>query len=98
MSSEHLLDHGRRIAALERKVSELYERLGQAEPLGGGGFPVASDEAASVTAAEDPRLTELIMSGNTIEAVKLYRELTGAGLAESKDAVDEIGKGMRGEL
>jgi ribosomal protein L7/L12 len=77
MSSEDLLDHGRRIAELERKVSELYRRLGQAEP-------------ASVGADEDPRLLEFIDAGNEIQAIKLYRELTGAGLAESKDAIERI--------
>ncbi len=91
MSSEDLLDHGRRIAALERKVAELYNRLGQAEPeFGGGGLVFASDEPASVAASEDPRVLELIDSGKKIEAVKLYRELTGAGLAESNDAVEAI--------
>ena len=89
MSSEDLLDHGRRIAELERKVSELYRRLGQAEPAAGG-FTFASDEPASVSAGEDPRLLELIDAGNEIQAIKLYRELTGAGLAESKDAVERI--------
>ena len=87
MSSEDLLDHGRRIAELERKVSELYKRLGQAEP---SGFTFASDEPASVSAEEDPRLLAAIDAGNEIQAIKLYRELTGAGLGESKDAVERI--------
>jgi ribosomal protein L7/L12 len=43
-----------------------------------------------VTAAEDPRLIELIQAGKEIEAVKLYRELTTTGLAEAKDAVDRL--------
>lgn len=91
MSSEDLLDHGRRIAELERKVTELYERIGQAEPsFGGGGLTFASDQPASVTAEEDPRLIALIDAGNEIQAIKLYRELTGAGLGESKDAVERI--------
>jgi ribosomal protein L7/L12 len=92
VSTEELLAHGRRIAELERKVSELYKRLGQAEPTG-----FASDsgfsEAASVTAQEDPRLIELIQSGKEIEAIKLYRELTGCGLAEAKDMVERIAAG-----
>jgi ribosomal protein L7/L12 len=89
VSTEDLLDHGRRIAELERKVSELYQRLGQAEPTGfgsGSGF----SEPASVTASEDPRLIELIRAGNEIQAIKLYRELTGTGLAEAKDAVERL--------
>jgi ribosomal protein L7/L12 len=90
VSTEDILNHGQRIAALERKVAELYKRLGQAEPGFGGGLTFDSDQAASVTAGEDPRLLELIQSGQKIEAVKLYRELTGAGLAESKDAVDRL--------
>jgi ribosomal protein L7/L12 len=91
MSSEDILDHGRRIAELERKVSELYKRLGQAEPApGGSGLTFASSEPASVGAAEDPRLLALIDTGQEIDAVKLYRELTGAGLGESKEAVDRI--------
>ena len=89
MSDSDLLDHGRRIAELERKVSELYKRLGQAEPSGFGddsGF----SESASVAASEDPRVIELLQSGNQIQAIKLYRELTGVGLAEAKDAVDQL--------
>jgi ribosomal protein L7/L12 len=87
--TENILAHGRRIAELERKVSELYKRLGQAEP-GGFGSDAESSEPVSVTAPEDPRLIELIQSGKDMEAVKLYRELTGFGLAESKDAVDQL--------
>jgi ribosomal protein L7/L12 len=89
VSTEDILNHGQRIAALERKVAELYERLGQAEP-NFGGLTFDSDQAASVTACDDPRVIERIQSGQMIEAIKLYRELTGAGLAESKDAVDRL--------
>ena len=86
-SDQNFLDHGRRIAALERKVTELYDRLGQAEPaFGGGGFD--SGTPASVSAADDPRLAELLQAGKEIQAIKLYRELTGVGLAEAKDAVE----------
>jgi ribosomal protein L7/L12 len=89
-SSEDILDHGRRIAELERKVAELFKRIGGAEPTGfGGGFD-SEFEPASVTAGDDPRLTELIQSGDKIQAIKLYRELTGVGLAEAKDAVERL--------
>lgn len=35
-------------------------------------------------------VAELIQRGATIEAIKRYRELTGVGLKEAKDAVDEF--------
>jgi ribosomal protein L7/L12 len=89
VSSEDLLDHGRRIAALEAKVAELYKRLGQEDP-GGFGFGDEAGPPDSLTAGEDPRLIALIESGKTIQAIKLYRELTGTGLAEAKDAVQRL--------
>ena len=42
---------------------------------------------------DDPRLDEvagLVRAGRKIEAIKLYRETTGAGLKEAKDAVDRL--------
>jgi hypothetical protein len=44
-SSEDILDHGRRIAELERKVAELDKRIGGSEPTG---------FAADSTAASSP--------------------------------------------
>ncbi len=91
MSSEDLLDHGRRIAELERHVAELYKRLGSEQPVGFEtqyGF----SEPASTTAAADPRLLELLQEDKTIHAIKLYRELTGVGLAEAKDAVEQLAR------
>lgn len=74
-------DLERRVAELERKVEELYRRLGTAEPGFGGN-----------AAAADPRIIEALRSGNQIQAVKLYRELTGAGLAEAKNAIDDLAR------
>jgi ribosomal protein L7/L12 len=93
VNTEDILDHGRRIAELERKVAELYNHLGQGESPSAGGLVFASDAAPSVTAGDDPRLLELIGSGQKIEAIKRYRELTGSGLAEAKDAVERIEAG-----
>lgn len=39
-------------------------------------------------AANDPRIRELLDQGKKIQAIKIYRELTGAGLKEAKDAVE----------
>ncbi len=41
----------------------------------------------------DEEVRTLADDGKKIEAIKLYRELTGAGLKEAKDAIDEyLGK------
>ncbi|MFF0790018.1 ribosomal protein L7/L12 [Streptomyces spiralis] len=42
---------------------------------------------------DDPRLEEvtgLLRAGKRMEAIKVYREATGAGLKEAKDAVDRM--------
>ncbi|MCC3772745.1 ribosomal protein L7/L12 [Streptomyces sp. UNOC14_S4] len=42
---------------------------------------------------EDPglaRVAELARGGETIKAIKAYREITGDGLKEAKDAVDRM--------
>ena len=91
MSDEDLLDHGRRIAALERQVAELTQ-LVQGEAPQRTGF--ASDFApSSLAAGDDPRLIEDLERRNIIGAIKTYRELTGVGLKEAKDAVEEIARG-----
>ena len=55
-------------------------------------------EPASVGAEGDPRLLAEIDGGNLIGAIKVYRELTGVGLKEAKDAVEAIARpaGERG--
>jgi ribosomal protein L7/L12 len=90
VTDRNLLDHGRRIAELERKVSDLYKRLGQAELTSLGGGESGLSESPSDVAGADPRVVELIQAGQDLQAIKLYRELTGAGLADAKDAVDEL--------
>ncbi len=41
------------------------------------------------------QLSDLLMHRNKIEAIKLYREWTGAGLKEAKDDVEEIEDALR---
>jgi ribosomal protein L7/L12 len=43
----------------------------------------------------DDRVRNLVDEGKKIEAIKLYREMTGVGLKEAKDAVEGIEKGLR---
>lgn len=43
-------------------------------------------------APEEPEVVRLLELGKRIEAIKVYRERTGLGLAEAKGAVDEIAR------
>lgn len=47
--------------------------------------------AAHAEAVQDAELLNLVRNGDKIAAIKRYRELTGAGLKDSKDAIDRIG-------
>ncbi|RPI92711.1 MAG: hypothetical protein EHM40_12200 [Chloroflexi bacterium] len=67
-----------RVSELEDRLQFLYRRLGidYADP--------GSDPALS------SQFQDALRRGNKIEAIKIYRESTGVGLAEAKRAVDEI--------
>jgi Ribosomal protein L7/L12 C-terminal domain len=66
-----------RVNELEDRLKYLYQRLNieYADP---GSDPVLS-----------PQIQDALRRGNKIEAIKIYRELTGVGLAEAKDAIDK---------
>ncbi|MCQ3935615.1 MAG: hypothetical protein DPW18_01080 [Chloroflexi bacterium] len=77
MSTEQDLIHLRaRVAELEDRLDFLYKRLGI--------------EYSDNPNAPDPRIIEFLKRGNKIEAVKVYRELTNAGLAEAKSVIDAL--------
>lgn len=65
-----------RINELEDRLKFIYRKLNieYADP---NSDPVLS-----------PQVQEALRRGNKIEAIKIYRELTGAGLAEAKEAID----------
>ena len=66
-----------RVNELEDRLNFLYRRLNieYADP---NSHPVLS-----------PQVQEALRGGNKIEAIKIYRELTGVGLAEAKQAIDQ---------
>lgn len=43
-----------------------------------------------LNAAADKQARELVLAGKKIEAIKVYREFTGAGLAEAKAHVEGL--------
>lgn len=57
-----------------------------------GVTPSWTPEEIDWDAAGDWRIRADIGRGNKIEAIKLYRELTGAGLKESKDVIEYLAK------
>lgn len=65
-----------RISELEDKLQFLYRKLNidYIDPN--------SDPALA------PQVQEALRRGNKIEAIKIYRELTGVGLAEAKQAIE----------
>ena len=67
-----------RVRELEEKLQFLYDRLNMnyVDP--------GSDSTLS------PQIQEALRRGNKIEAIKIYRELTGTGLAEAKQAIDYL--------
>ncbi len=85
---DHLKD---RLAKLEAAVASLQGQvasLTSGAVAAGGQVPYAGNPASdSEWMAEARRLKE---SGNKIEAIKLYREHTGLGLKEAKDAVEGL--------
>jgi len=72
-----------RVNELDEKLKMLYRHL-NLEYLESGSDPMMS-----------PKIQEALRSGNKIEAIKLYREVTGLGLAEAKEAIERGGKFLR---
>ena len=48
-----------------------------------------------IAAPEDAEVARHLANGQTIEAVRAYREQTGASLLEAKQAVDRMAAGQR---
>ena len=87
------LDHLKsRVTKLEHAVAQLQAQLatgtggvpyGDAMPTTGTGQPPGAADWMSEVHA-------LVASGNKIQAIKVYRERTGLGLKEAKDAVEAL--------
>ncbi|WP_433087538.1 ribosomal protein L7/L12 [Dactylosporangium sp. CA-052675] len=66
----------RRLAAVERKLDLIMENLGIQEPV----------------PDVHPMVLQELQQGRKIQAIKAYREATGAGLREAKDDVEAIAR------
>ena len=64
-------------------IDVLYQRLGIGQ-LDAAGIPTSDDSY--------PEVVDAIRAGNLIQAIKSYRERTGVGLKEAKDAVEALAR------
>lgn len=81
------MELARRLAPIEAQLVLLSQHVGVPCP------PFASTVLqGAVRSPTDPlaEVQDLARSGRTIDAIKLFRQLTGAGLAEAKQAVDSM--------
>jgi ribosomal protein L7/L12 len=81
---ERIVQLEARMHRMEMMMQALLSRLGiDAETLVSGN--VAGIEA----------VRQAVLAGNKILAIKIYREMYGAGLKQAKDAVDQIDRQLR---
>ena len=75
-----------RLGELERKVDHMYRHLTGQERTPATVPPLpAQDESIS------PRVRQLVVEGNMIEAIKLYRAETGVDLATAQQRITNLG-------
>ena len=67
-----------RVNELEDKLQALYRRLN------------IDYENIEADPAVSPQIQDSLRRGDKLEAIKIYRQLTGVGLAEAKQVIDQI--------
>ena len=77
ITEQQYIDLRTRVIRLEGQVAFLYEHLG---------MTFVPQEQLT----DDPKIVTALRKGNLLEAIKAYREITGAGMEEAKKAVEEI--------
>jgi large subunit ribosomal protein L7/L12 len=75
-----------RLDRLERQVRYLLRYVGVDAEIAAADD--AAFEAGPPPDSASPEVVALVRAGKPIQAIKLYRQMTGAGLKESKDAID----------
>ena len=59
-----------------------------------GGAPLAAAPQAPGVPSDAASIEGLVRAGRNIEAIKAYRQQTGVGLKEAKDAIDRLRRGF----
>ena len=89
-------DHAARLERLERKMDLLLRHLGVEDSQQAPIMPMYSVPTAPATNGDlTSEIVSLLARGQKIEAIKRYREYTGTGLREAKEAVEAIERGQR---
>lgn len=78
-TSARIADVNGRLEAIEWNIARLLTQAG------------LDWEQPPAPTGPDAEVLALVRAGNTLEAIKRYREITGVGLAEAKAAVDQMG-------
>ncbi len=78
------------MARVERKLDQLLGQSGLSDQV-----PPMQTLQTLGPAASSSDVMQLIRQGKKIEAIKLYREQTGVGLKDAKDAVEDIERRSR---
>jgi large subunit ribosomal protein L7/L12 len=81
-----------RVDRLERQVQYLLRYLGVDPKIAAADYAVS--DGGTPPAAASPEIVALVRDGKLMQAIRVYRMMTGAGLKESKDAID----GLRADL
>ena len=71
------------LTRLENRVNYLFQELGLEEKY-------QAEQAQSASQLGMAEVVALLRLSRKIEAIKLYRQMTGTGLKEAKDAVDSM--------
>ena len=77
ITEQQYIDLRNRVLHLEGQVAFLYEHLG---------MTFVPEEQLT----DDPKIVAALKKGNLLEAIKVHREITGAGMEEAKRAVEEV--------
>ena len=72
-----LLELRQRIALLETRLQQVFEHL-----------DIAPRESEPPDPISDPEIQDLLAKGNEAQAVKRFRELSGLGIKEAKEAIE----------
>jgi len=75
------------VGAMERRVSRIDSRVARLEHKTD---LVLERLGVELPGPDTRQVVALLRAGKKIEAIKVYRELTGAGLKEAKEAVERM--------